>query len=485
MRKKRIIYFNDARHYYLFVFEPPMALEDAWVPVDEVAGTAVDTFCYGVERGDGLFYPSKIGMRFGEDIQPFEQAAYWRTWHNMQSLIDRGLDPLQVLIDRAHDKGMDFITSLRMPAHGGMDAAHKLQNGGRALAHVEVRDHQFAVLEELATEYPTEGLELDFAFPGGSPILREEDAPAMKPILTEYVEQIAGMVRSRRGDSCQLGVRVLPTEEMNLSQGLDVCAWLERGLVDFVVPMRYAYMVLDPDMPIDWLIEAANTVDASVYGVLQPYVHDAITGAPQRVWPTPAQMRAAVANNWERGVDGLYTWFMRWPLGDVERSILTELSDPELAKAGDKHYVLARNAQAEEDNTHYRTHLPVVIESQDTGTKHPVPFYVADDIAGSRNRIRQVRLKINITDLVSADRLDIRLNGQSLKNEICMRTYGSDIGVYVGQWLEFQLKEVLPRQGENLLEIVLEGRAEGLVSPLKVGQVELIVEYGPYPSALN
>ena len=51
MRKKRIIYMNDARHYYLFVFEPPMTLEDAWVPVDEVAGTAVDTFCYGVERG--------------------------------------------------------------------------------------------------------------------------------------------------------------------------------------------------------------------------------------------------------------------------------------------------------------------------------------------------------------------------------------------------------------------------------------------------
>ena len=45
MKRKRIIYFNDARHYYLFVFEPPMTLADAWVPVDEVAGTSVDTFC--------------------------------------------------------------------------------------------------------------------------------------------------------------------------------------------------------------------------------------------------------------------------------------------------------------------------------------------------------------------------------------------------------------------------------------------------------
>ena len=29
-RKKRTLYYNDARHYYLYVFEPPMTLEDAW-----------------------------------------------------------------------------------------------------------------------------------------------------------------------------------------------------------------------------------------------------------------------------------------------------------------------------------------------------------------------------------------------------------------------------------------------------------------------
>ena len=61
MRKHRTIYFNDARHYYLFVFEPPMRLKDAWVPIDEVAGTAVDTFSYGVSRGDGLFGCCALG----------------------------------------------------------------------------------------------------------------------------------------------------------------------------------------------------------------------------------------------------------------------------------------------------------------------------------------------------------------------------------------------------------------------------------------
>jgi hypothetical protein len=37
-RQPRTLYFNDARHYSLFAFEPPMRLEDAWRPIDEVAG---------------------------------------------------------------------------------------------------------------------------------------------------------------------------------------------------------------------------------------------------------------------------------------------------------------------------------------------------------------------------------------------------------------------------------------------------------------
>ena len=139
MRRPRTIYFNDARHYYLFVFEPPMRLEDAWRPIDEVAGTAVDTFIYGVSRADGLFYPSDKGRRFGADLDSFAVAAYWRVWENMQSLIDQGLDPLQVLVDRAHEQGMDLFASLRMGDFTGLDGKYTLSGCGRGYVHREVR----------------------------------------------------------------------------------------------------------------------------------------------------------------------------------------------------------------------------------------------------------------------------------------------------------------------------------------------------------
>ncbi len=95
MRRRRTIYHNDARHSYLWYFEPPMHLEDAWIPIDEVAGTAVDTFSYCVERGDGVFYPTKVGKMFSvEDGKPQSKHNYeWRAAACMLSLMERGLDP--------------------------------------------------------------------------------------------------------------------------------------------------------------------------------------------------------------------------------------------------------------------------------------------------------------------------------------------------------------------------------------------------------
>jgi len=479
MRQQRTIYFNDARHYYLFAFEPPMTLEDAWVPIDEVAGTGVDTVAYGVERGDGLFYPSRAGMMFGTDIQPFEQAAYWRTWHNMQSLIERGLDPLTVLIDRAHDKNIDFWASLRMAGYGKMDPAHNLANGGGGLAHVEVRAHIMEVVCELAVEYETDGIELDFALPGGAPnILRKEDVEATTPVLTDYVEELAELVRGQQGGV--VGARVLPTEAMNLAQGLDVRTWLERGLVDFLVPMRYGYMILDGDMPVDWMIEAAHEADVSVYGTLQPYVRDVSTGAEQCIWPDLAQLRAASASLLDRGCDGLYAWFMRWPLGDQERNSLSELGDRDLMQEKDKHYVLARSAQDMENQ--YPVALPIEINADDR-EKHAIVFYCADD--AQEGRVSQVLLKIKIVDLVSEDRLEVALNGKSLVSEVCRREYGWIVAPYQSMWLVFDLQKVRPRQGKNLLEISLVGRPEDLVSPLKVAEVEVLVKYHPLPSGLE
>ncbi len=331
MKQKRVIYANDARHFYLFVFDPPMAMEDAWRPIDDVAGTSVDTFVYMVERGDGLFYPSKVGQRFGSDIQPFDHVAYYHVWYNMQSLINRGLDPLTVLIDRSHDKGLDFIASVRMTNYLGADRS-KLTPEGRGYVHEEIRNAKFAVLEELAHDYPTEGIEMDFSCPpgGGPPALREEDVGEHTSTITDFVGSVADTVHNRPGGRGVVGARIYPTEAMNRRAGYDVRKWIQDGSVDYVVPMMYTYFILDQHMPIDWVLEAAGGTGTSVYGMLQPHLADEGSGAPERVFASSEHMRAGAMNMWDRGVDGLYTYFGDWPHGDGVRRYLTDIGDQDL-----------------------------------------------------------------------------------------------------------------------------------------------------------
>ncbi len=477
MRQRRTIYFNDARHYYLFVYDPPMRMEDAWSPIDEVAGTSVDTFSYGVSRADGLFYPSKVGLQWGSDRMPFQNAYEWRCWENMQSLTARGLDPLQVLIDRAHEKNMDFIASLRLGEYGGMDPDHSVGNGGRGFVHSEVRDHQRSVVEELATAYNTEAVELDFsAAPGGcAHCLNPDEAPAQASVLTDFVRDCATAVRGRSGDAGLLGARVYPSPDLNQRAGLDVDTWLNEGLVDFLIPSSYSCFFLDSQMPIDWIVEAAHRQDTSVYGILQPYYLDGSRINTNIEHMSTEKMRAAAANFWQADVDGLCTWFMDWPLEQVQRQILTELGDPDLTREGTKHYFLRQRAENPARFV-YDAELPVAIKA-DADKTHEISFTICDDPANER--IGRIRLKINVADLVPADVFDVRLNGVCLASEPCRR-YPRWHDAYIGTWMEFELNTVRPVRGTNTLQFALRERPASLEGEISIDDVELIVEYDLY-----
>jgi hypothetical protein len=490
MRQRRTIYFNDARHYYLFVHEPPMRMVDAWSAVDEVAGTGIDTFVYGISRDDGLFYPSRVGRRFGEDTaDAFDMAAYWRVWHNMQSLLDRGLDPLQVLIDRAHERGLDFVASLRMGGYPGLPTELSVVNGGRGMALEEVRDFQFRLTEELLTSYSAEGIELDFAAaPGGtSPWFKPEEAQQQAPVMTEFVRRVAHCARQRPGKPGLVGARVYPTPELNERTGLEVERWLQEGLVDYVVPMVYADMVLDSAMPLEWIIEAAHTAEVSVYAMLQPYFVDGTAPGTTREYPTAAMFRAAAANYNHAGVDGLYTWFMSWPLGEQQRDVLSQLADPVQVAEGDKHYFI-RSAPTETNGLQYPAALPVAIDpTTDLGKRFSIDLVVGDDLENrseEESRVGTVELRLDINELTTADHFEIYLNGELLSGAAVRRQPTDTISPYSGQRLLIELQHQLPVKGKNRLEFALLERPGGLMSQLRIDAVELIVQYDTYTTTV-
>ena len=493
MRRRRTIYHNDARHSYLWFYEPPMRLEDAWAPVDEVVGTAVDTFSYCVERGDGAFYPTKVGKMFSvEDGKPHSTSNFqWRAAACMISLMERGIDPLQLLIDRARHHSMDFFADLRLQRLGGMYPDLELENGGPGWADERVRELKLQIIRELAVDYPIDGLELDFtaAFGGrASFFFPDGGTPKNVNTMTEWIRRAAETARSRPGSPCAIGARIFPTEQANLDQGLDVRTWLREGLLDFVVPVAYIYTVLDPDMPFEWVVEPAHDSGASVYGFLQHHLQDEIIGANTRISPNIEHFRAAAANYWEHGVDGLYTWMMDWPLGDVERNVLAMLGSPELLRERDKHYVVARKYEGAA-RVGYDHRIPLELRPPLPTAAHPIPFTIADDVQEDDSRIASVVLRLYLSNVVSADRFTVTLNGRSLADETCKRVWKKARDGYPhsnprNHWLEFDLARVLPRKGRNLLEISLESRPDGLTGSVTVEEVEVEVRYNPYPAGL-
>ena len=53
---------------------------------------------------------------------------------------------------------------------------------------------------------------------------------------------------------------------------------------------------------------------------------------------------------------------------------------------------------------------------------------------------------------------------------------------YTGQWLEYDLVGVRPRQGSNTLQFVLSERPKDFEGAIAIDDVELIVEYGVFPT---
>ena len=165
----------------------------------------------------------------------------------MNSLAERGLDPLQILIDAAHEHGMEFIASLRAPAYLGLDKSFIASEETKGVMVEEaVRDSQLAILTELARDYNTDGVEIDLSCgPGGaSPALKPSDAAEYGPILTEWVGAVAAAVHNRPSGRGLVGVRVFPSAEMNTAFGFDVDGWIAAGYVDYIVPMLCALPLL-------------------------------------------------------------------------------------------------------------------------------------------------------------------------------------------------------------------------------------------------
>ena len=498
------MFYNDGRHPLIYRFEPPMRPDDLEIAVDELAGTPVDALMFCLGDGRTVLHDTEVGELWGHNVESWPHAIFHRAHRNAQGLIDAGHDPLRVVCDRAHAKGMRFYPTLlvqngrgggdddvrcsefrfasahlELGADGALPPEHP---GARCLdfARAEVRDERFALIEETLDRYPVDGFELQLAYRHW--YFRPDAVDAGRGLMTGWIERVHAAVKAG-GAGRELVVRVPASIDGCRDSGLDVAEWLRLGLVDVVVAEAFgAPELLDSTMDLRPLVAAARGTRGRVHATLLRLVDS------DRVAAAPIEMvRAAAANYWDQGVDGLYLayWHAAWPYGADFYEMLRELPHPDVMAAKDKiYFVPTATGRFPDPQTEpgVARQLPAPLT---TGQPARVTFAVSDDLPrqDEAGRLHRVLLRVRVTGVSERDRLTVRLNGAELPaaaGRIINLTANTSWTRHrvAGYWYLFPLTaDCWPRRGRNTLEVTLDEADPELTTPRALHDVELKVDY--------
>ena len=545
-RPRRVLYHRDLAS--LECFEAPIDVNDYVRDfVGRCEGTNVDTFVLHMTYN---LYPSKlsveeyvsetdapVGLEGHHSVWASSEgmtASTWRRQENMKVFIERGVDPIAALLDRAHRAGIDFFAGIRMndvhhaqwnwhpnfwvehpeyrigdhPEYrwprGGFRAPGGLfagQTDDRIPAtldyiHEEVRAYKLSLIEDMARAYDVEGVELDFT---RHPVFFKPAQVAagrnkMNEFLTTLRERLAE-IGNQRGKPLVLEVKVPPTLEACWRIGLDVRRRMADDLADIVAVSSYWHP--DFGMPVGEFLNAAAGTNCKVFACFElaemPLLRDSEA--------TACVLRAAALAYWRAGVHGVYLfnthmfpyyWLQEMPF-------LHDIGEPEKLEFLDKHYMVTRASNYDDVAwCSYPKELPAVLAETASETGRQIHLSVGDDLAkAARLGVKaDVTLRLRVMNLTSRDELEVEINGIQLDRHACKSTFlpmGESGGVhqypflsdvYLGEpgpyhWLEFSLREeALPRLGMNEIRVTLRKRNPEVTEDIILNDVEITIEYG-------
>ena len=176
--ERRIIYVSDPSSIASRHLLDPVSEDDLRGWVDELADAGTDTFIQeAYTQGWTTYWRS----------DRFEYDA-WQQHRRFLPLLDAGVQPLEVLLDQSHRRGMEFMAGMRVnDNHGHISLQQGVGAGStfitanpqwqikeapgtpRAIlsthmdfTFAEVRDYVFSAAEELVDRFDVDGLELCF-----------------------------------------------------------------------------------------------------------------------------------------------------------------------------------------------------------------------------------------------------------------------------------------------------------------------------------
>jgi hypothetical protein len=503
--KPRMMFYHDGRHPLIYMYEPPIQKEEYEAGVDELIGTPVQALMFCLGDGRTVLHDTKVGELWGHNVQKWPQLIFRRAHQNAKVLIEGGNDPLRVICDRAHAKGMLIYpvllvqqgTGLRGQDVRGSDFRFnnpQLEIGAKGVdpsfpqaalhcldfKHREVQEDRFALIQETLTRYPIDGFELQLNYVPY--YFRPDEVNEGRQIMTAWIKRVYRAVKST-GAGRELAVRIPASLEGCYSVGLDVREWIRQGIVDVLIGQTFSNPELvNQNADFRPLVAAVRGSNCRVHAAIHSHVDsDRLAEAPI------AMVRATACNYWAQGVDGLYLahWFGNWPYQASFYEKLRELSDAEVMAPKDKFYFVTTTTGRYPQPVLEPVlcmHLPVELKLAQPAR---VDFFITDDLPRWNNvgRVYQVLLRARILDTTEIDHFQFRLNGRPLPESALRKInemYKMTAPRYrvFGYWFVFKLdREYWPKQGKNTFEVTLTCRDADVTPPVTLRDVELEIKY--------
>lgn len=515
--KHRVLHNNDGTDLLsnLWFGRRPLGRADLEACVDLVAGTGVTTYmmCTG---SDFAYYRSKYARVFGDDrggeLPDMGDTVFTNYYRNFCNIEKEGGDFIGVVLDRARANGMETFITYRMNDCHFTDTrkprtvytsdfwmAHpefwmgESQKGWHAdgaldFAHSAVRDQKYNMISEQLDIYGSQidGFELDFL---RFPIFFKDGAgPRNAVLMTELVRRVrvkVDAVAQAQGRPILLTVRVPDVWQSCLDNGLDVRAWVEEGLVDFITVGVY------------WRGDPAVDVSAfrkeSGIGSRIPVYASVDDGSfnPREVY-THGMIRGAAAFALDHGADGIYlfNYFLaEYNMGKTAAEpggkacrirtpqLLGELGSLKSLEGRNKSY--SYYCGLNEYGLSYNTPMP--LELVDCGPVH-LDFDVPDHLRKHRPEHVYVIFRVDSQDVFA-----VGCNGSAAAEcpaEVAL-AYGRGLKLGSGETLRcFELPRKSLRRGRNTISLsrpatsTVPGGVSSSPAPATVSRLELVLDFG-------
>ncbi|MBM3802404.1 MAG: hypothetical protein FJW26_08875 [Acidimicrobiia bacterium] len=432
---RRIVYVSDPSSIARRYLPDPVSEADLRNWVDELAKAEVDTFVQeAYTQGWTTYWRCE---RFEYDQRPQHRRFL--------PLLNAGTQPLEVLVDQSHRRGMEFLAGIRVnDNHGHISLKQGVGGGARFLldnpqwalkdfppgayyklstpldfTFPEVRNYVFSVAQELISRFEVDGLELCFRdhqyFPVGK-------GRRSQSLMTELVERIHNALQRRsasRKKPLLLGARVYQTLEECHEMGLDVPAWISQKLIAYVAPGDVMYS--DLNAPYDEFAKLCRASDCLLYPAILPWssirMRRRFAGMPISL----DQQRALAQNFYGAGADGIssYNHFvpLQWaPFYPMMLQDLRELRDSARVAQGRRHYVFepiwggSTGFGADRTSTGAVKADRIVLQRKGPGASGRYRFRICEDLA----KARRASLLFRGFNLAIDDRLKVGLNGKEI-----------------------------------------------------------------------